>query len=136
MAAAIETIDDLRQQIALLKHQKHEQEQAIKLRFSGLKNTVDTLVGLLPHRDKPNADGTETHHDDWFTLVSRCILPAILNKTLFRKSNMLTKAVVALVSQQAANFINSETVTMLWSKIAPWLNKNANRKKRKQSPAL
>lgn len=54
---------------------------------------------------------------DYLQIVSRLLLPLALNKTLFRHSNFLIKALVGLVSQKAAGYITEGTIMELWHKI-------------------
>ena len=118
MQLPIKTIADLRIEISRLKSVEKEQGAAIHKRFSSPSALLSTIFSLFPKSN--NAEGEKTggfFEEDFFGLISRFLLPFTLNKTLFRNSNFITKAVVGLVSQKAAHFITEESVIGLWDKI-------------------
>jgi hypothetical protein len=122
----INNIDDLRDEIARLKAQKNVQEAAIKEHFASPKAIFQTL--LAPFK---GSDIKESlfNHEDILSLVSRFFLPFALNKTFFRKSNFLIKALVGLVSQKASGFITQDNVTSIWDKIKSFIpSRKANKK--------
>jgi len=45
-------------------------------------------------------------------------LPLALNKTIFKNSNFLVKALVGLVSQKASHYISEDSVGSVWHKVA------------------
>lgn len=53
---------------------------------------------------------------DYVGLLSRILVPFTLNKTLFRNSGFIVKALVGLVSQKASGYISEDSVTTLWDK--------------------
>ncbi len=55
-------------------------------------------------------------HPDIVKLVSRFAIPFTLNKTVFRHSNFLVKALVGLVSQKAAGFVTEDKAESLLTK--------------------
>jgi len=122
MDVPIRNIDTLRSEIARLKDTEREQSIAIGKRFSSLSSVLQTVSSLFP---KPNpATGSKGFFEqDIVSLLSRIILPFTLNKTIFRNSNFLVKALVGIVSQKASKFINEETVALVWDKVKGIFNK-------------
>lgn len=110
----IHNIDELRAEIVQLKHKKKEQELAIKKHFSSPSAIIGTLVSTVKHSD---AAASLFNLDEIIGMVSRLVLPVALNKTIFRKSNFITKAVVAMLSQQASGLINESTIVSVWETI-------------------
>jgi hypothetical protein len=122
MDVPIRNIDTLRSEIARLKDTEREQSIAIGKRFSSLSSVLQTISSLFP---KPNpATGSKGFFEqDFVSLLSRIILPFTLNKTIFRHSNFLVKALVGIVSQKASKFINEDTVALVWDKVKGIFNK-------------
>ncbi len=116
MSAPINNINDLRNEIARLRVVKVQQEEAIKEHFKSPSAVFNTF---FPHFLTPDAKGKPGFFniDDLIGLASRFILPFALNKTLFRSSNFIVKALVGLVSQQASGFINEKNLASAWDKI-------------------
>jgi hypothetical protein len=115
MDVPIKNIDDLRAEILRLKDTEQEQSAAITKRFSSLSSVLLTISSIFPRGNA--AEGTKGFFEqDIVSLLSRIVLPFTLNKTIFRHSNFLVKALVGIVSQKASNFINEETIVNLWDK--------------------
>jgi hypothetical protein len=118
MDLPIRNINDLREEILRLKDVEREKSVALGQRFKSPVAVISTLMTLFP---KPlNADGSKSNSifdQDIVGLISRFILPLALNKTLFRHSNFLVKALVGIVSQKASQFINEDAVSGIWGKI-------------------
>jgi len=118
MDVPIRNISELRGEILRLKQLEHEQSIAIGDRFKNFSSTFSTIASIFQGR--VNADGTRASFfdQDLVGLLSRFVLPFTLNKTLFRNSGFLVKAIVGLVSQKASHFITEDTVTGLWDKVS------------------
>jgi hypothetical protein len=114
MSAPINNITDLRTEIALLQAVKNEQELAIKEHFSSPAAIISTVFSSFSS-DKGKSSLFSS--DDLISLVSRFVLPFALNKTIFRSSNFIVKALVGLVSQKASGFINEKSITSVWDKV-------------------
>ncbi|HZY35792.1 MAG TPA: hypothetical protein VFE53_04045 [Mucilaginibacter sp.] len=113
MDLPIRNIDDLRAEIARLKETEREQSVAIGKRFNSLFSVFSTVASIFPKANP--SEGTKGFFEqDIVSLLSRVILPFVLNKTVFRKSNFLIKALVGVLSQKASDFINEETISHLW----------------------
>ncbi|WP_448701576.1 hypothetical protein ACFGVR_05130 [Mucilaginibacter sp. AW1-3] len=112
MSEPINNITDLRNEIARLKVVKAEQEVAIKQHFSSPSAIISTVFSGFGS----NKEGF-FKADDIISMVSRFVLPFILNKTIFRKSNFIIKTLVGLVSQSASGLINEKNLSSLWDTI-------------------
>jgi len=118
MDLAVKNIDDLRSQIAALKSLEEQQGLAIRQRFNGPVALFSTVLSLFPK--VPNGEGKKENNSftpDIIQLLSSFLLPFTLNKTIFRSSNFIVKALVRLMSQKASRFINESSVSRLWDKI-------------------
>ncbi len=115
MDVPIRNIDDLRAEIGRLQQAEREQSAAIIKRFSSLSSVFSTIISIFPKGNV--SEGTKGFFEqDIVSLLSRVVLPFLLNKTIFRRSNFLVKALVGVISQKASNFINEETLVNLWDK--------------------
>lgn len=118
MDAVIYNIIDLREEINRLKTVKKVQEEAIASHFKSPAALFHTVTSWFTgSASKGNLGGIFGTGQDIVSLVSRFVLPLILNKTLFRSSNFLIKALVGIVSQQASGFINEKSVISVWDKV-------------------
>ncbi|PTQ99632.1 hypothetical protein C8P68_102459 [Mucilaginibacter yixingensis] len=128
--ASITNIQDLQAEIARLTVAQKEQGEALGKRFSSPGHTFSTLMTLFPKA----ADGMQVGKilgQDIVGLLSRIALPFALNKTLFRKSNFLTKTLVGLVSQKASHFINEASVSSAWHNLMGLFSKKDKKSKPK-----
>lgn len=128
MSEPIKNINDLRSEIARLRVVKHEQEAAIKEHFSSPSAIINTVYMTFSGGAKDKASFFKA--DDIISLVSRFVLPFALNKTIFRSSNFIVKAIVGVLSQSASGFINEKTIASVWDKLKAiipqkWTKKNA-----------
>ncbi|EHQ25770.1 hypothetical protein [Mucilaginibacter paludis] len=117
-AAMIRNIGDLKSEIIKLKQEKTEQEAVIKQHFSSPRAILGTVTALFS-RSK-NSEGEHKAGlpgQDLAGWLSRIILPFTLNKTLFRRSNFMVKALVGLLSQKASGLVNDQSVASFWDKI-------------------
>jgi hypothetical protein len=107
---------DLRQEIIRLKGVEEEQSLALKARFSSPVAVLTTLYSLFP-----KANNGENKHNifnqDFVSIISRFLIPLTLNKTLFKNSGFIIKALVGLVSQKASGYINEDSVVGVWDKV-------------------
>ncbi|CAN5168046.1 hypothetical protein BH09BAC6_BH09BAC6_00760 [soil metagenome] len=132
MDLPIRNIGDLRSEIMRLKGVEQDQSVALKARFSSPSAIFGTIFSLFPKSAGPGGEKSAGLFDqDFVGLISRFVLPLALNKTLFRHSNFLVKALVGLVSQKASNYISEDAVVSVWDKIKSLFNKT---KKGKDTP--
>jgi len=117
---SINSASDLQAEMARLRLLRDEQGAAIEARFSSPSAIFSTIYSLFSKGDgsKGNILG-----QDLFGILSRILLPLVLNKTLFRNSNFLIKGLVGLVSQKASHFITEDNVMGLWNKITELFEK-------------
>jgi hypothetical protein len=116
MDVPIRNIDALRSEIARLRESEKQQSVAISNRFNSLSSLLSTIGSLFPRANA--ATGSKGFFEqDIVSLLSRIVLPFALNKTIFKHSNFLVKALVGVVSQKASKFINEETITFVWDKV-------------------
>jgi len=123
MDSPIRNISDLRGEIYRLKDLEQEQSIAIGQRFKNFSSTISTLGTLFPRSLSPEGKSTSFFDQDLVGLISRFLLPFTLNKTIFRNSGFLVKAIVGLVSQKASHFISEDTVVGLWDKVKSLFDK-------------
>ena len=124
MDIPIRNISDLREEIVRLKGLEVEQGAAIGQRFRSPGAIFSTVFSIFT--GAPSADGTKSAgfwDQDFVGIISRFVLPFTLNKTLFRNSNFLVKAIVGLVSQKASHFITEDSVVSLWDKVKSLFHK-------------
>ncbi|RYG00559.1 MAG: hypothetical protein EOO07_35300 [Chitinophagaceae bacterium] len=124
MTVSIKNIDDLRSEISRLEFAKEEQSIALKQRFSSPSAIFSSVFSLF---GGPSAVGGMKQ--DFLSMISRFVLPLVLNKTLFKGSNFIVKALVGLVSQKASGFISEDSVTGLFGKAKSLVGNLFNKKK-------
>ena len=117
MDSPIRNISDLQGEIYRLKELQQEQGVAIKRRFRNFSATISTLGTIFPRSITVDGKSSSFFDQDLVGLISRFVLPFTLNKTIFRNSGFLVKALVGLVSQKASHFISEDTVVGLWDKV-------------------
>ena len=136
MDVVIMNVHDLKSEITRLKILKDVQEKAIGDHFKSPAAIFHTITSIFKG-SSPSSDGKGVlgdlgsifGHPDMISLLSRVVVPFILNKTLFRKSNFIIKTIVSLVSQRAASFINEKSAMSVWDKIKSFIpTKKAPRK--------
>ena len=121
----INNVDDLRAEIARLRLLKNEQGKALGKRFSSPMTALATLYSIFP---KSEGSKEGFLHQDIFGIISRILLPFTLNKTIFRNSNFIVKALVGLISQKASHLVTEDKVVGVWDKLKSLFSK----KKEKQ----
>ncbi|MEO6521822.1 MAG: hypothetical protein ABIN91_09090 [Mucilaginibacter sp.] len=137
MDAVIYNISDLKEEIERLKASKRLQETAIKSHFNSPGAIFHTITSLFKHNQAPGeSSGLFGAGQDMVSLISRFVLPFILNKTLFRSSNFIIKTAVGLLSQKASGFINEKSVTSVWDKIRSVIPNLIHKNKKPAKPAV
>lgn len=114
---SIRSREDLRAEILRLEDKSREQGSAIGAHFRSPGAVFSTVFSLFSNKSKEQdeKDGG-IMSQDFVGLISRFVLPLVLNKTIFRNSNFIIKAIVGLVSQKASHFISEESLAELWHK--------------------
>jgi hypothetical protein len=137
MDAVIYNISDLKEEIERLKASKKIQEEAIKSHFNSPGAIFHTVTSLFKHKGAAGESSSLFGAgQDIVSLISRFVLPFVLNKTLFRSSNFIIKAMVGLLSQQASGFINEKSVTSVWDKIKSVIPNLIHKKNKPAKPAV
>ena len=117
MELIINNIDDLRNEIVLLKEAEQQQSAAIGQHFKSPGAVLSTIGSLFFNsRGGEGGQGSNIFDQDLVGLISRIVLPFTLNKTVFRHSGFLVKTLVSIVSQRASRFITEDGVLSLWDK--------------------
>lgn len=111
----INNVTDLKVRIALLQARKEEQEYTLKQHFSSPSAIIKTL--FLPASKTANLTNAIFNPGELIGLISRFVLPFALNRTIFKHSNFIIKALVGLVSQKASGYINPENIASLWDSV-------------------
>lgn len=132
MNTLIRNSTDLRAEIFRLQQQKLEKELSLKHHFSSPAAIFSTVISLLSGNSKHDENAPK---QDWVGFLSRFILPLTLNKTLFKGSGFLVKAIVGLASQKASTYISGDAVSGLWDK-AKGLVGGLFHKKAKTTPSF
>jgi hypothetical protein len=131
METPIKNIGDLRMEIYRLKGLEQEQSIALARRFNSPSALFSTIISLFSSHTGPGGEKTGSFFEqDLFGLLSRILLPLTLNKTLFRNSNFVIKALVGVLSQKASHFINEDSIAVVWDKIKSLLH----RKDKEETP--
>jgi hypothetical protein len=110
---SINNVGDLKAEIIRLRQLRVEQGTAIQARFSSPSAIYHTIGSLFPKSAGKNG----IFNQDIFGLLSRILLPLTLNKTIFRNSNFIVKALVGYLSQKASHFVNEDKVVGVWDKV-------------------
>ncbi|MDB5145270.1 MAG: hypothetical protein JWQ66_3983 [Mucilaginibacter sp.] len=111
---SINNAEDLKAEIARLRILNEEKGDALKARFRSPMVAISTLFTIFPEGAGSKYD---IFHQDFLGVISRILLPLTLNKTLFRNSNFVVKALVGFLSQKASHFISEDSVAGLWGKV-------------------
>jgi len=114
----IRTSRDLKAEIFRLEELSKHQGATLRSHFSSPGAIFSTIYSMF---SKPSTAEDEKSggifSQDFLGLISRFVLPLALNKTIFKNSNFLVKALVGLVSQKASHYINEDSVGGVWHKI-------------------
>jgi hypothetical protein len=123
---------DLKDEIARLKGLEQQQADQLKQHFSSPGAIFSTITGLFSgsseNKDEKN---TSLFNQDFIGLISRIVLPIALNKTLFKNSGFIVKAIVGLLSQKASSYITGDAVGGIWGKLKSTFEENVT-----QNPAV
>ena len=135
----IKNLDDLRLEIVRLNTLAKAQESYLSDQYQLFSDKVaaparfvKSLVTWVPGAnfakglfDKSNKD------EDWLSKALRIGLPVILNRFFLRKAGFIKRALVTLLSQQAAGALNQDTLVGLISKVADFIRPPRRRKRAK-----
>ncbi len=130
----INNIDDLKSEIARLEIAETQQSAALRQRISSPSALFAAVLSIFPKSATlDGAASSKFFNQDFVGLISRFLLPFTLNKTIFRNSNFITKALISVLSQKASSYINEDSVGGIWSKIKSVVGRIG---KKKPEPAV
>jgi len=131
----ITNIQELKAEIARLRMLEGDQKMVLQQRLNSPAAIFHSLMTVFPKKAAGirNA-GPGILHPDFLRMISRVVIPFMLNKTLFRKSNFLVKMLVSLVSQKAAGMVSEPTAEILLTKFKD-AYKSLTQKKQKSKTA-
>ncbi|MFD2872551.1 hypothetical protein ACFS5N_08740 [Mucilaginibacter ximonensis] len=107
---------DLKNEIYRLQGLEREKGLELKARFSGPGAIFHTIFSLFGRHEQTDEKDGGIFKQDFLGVLSRFALPFALNKTLFRNSNFIIKAIVGLISQKASHYISEDSVESVWDK--------------------
>jgi hypothetical protein len=116
MDATIKNAWDLKEEIVRLRALEKVQGAAIQQHFSSPAAIFSTVYSLFPKGGSGGENKSNIFNQDFVSIISRFLIPLTLNKTLFKNSGFLVKALVGLVSQKASGYVNEESVGTIWDK--------------------
>jgi hypothetical protein len=117
---------DLKNEILRLQGLEIEQSAALRQRFSSPGAIFSSIFSIFKTGEAGGDKDGGVFNQDFLGVISRFILPFTLNKTLFRNSNFLVKALVGLVSQKASHYISEDSVEGVWDKAKALFGKVAH----------
>ncbi len=133
----INSMDDLRSEIIRLTAEVEERELSIQQDVNHFVEQVRMPLYLLKKVSSwftGEKGGKEPISGDWVSTIAQLGFPYLLNSIFFKKSGIILKALIALVSQQAVKSVNLETVTTWIEKISHWIKKEGKKKEQEVEP--
>ncbi len=126
MAVLIKNSEDLKDEIARLKGLEQQQAGQLKQHFSSPGAILSTIMSLFSSSKEDNKEdkNASLFDQDFIGLLSRIVLPIALNKTVFKNSGFIMKALVGILSQKASHYINEDSVGGVWDKIKSAFEEN------------
>lgn len=125
----IKNLNDLRAEITRLNALAREQERylgeqyrlfndkiAAPMRF--VRSIADWIPGAGVAR---GLFAGRKEGEDWVSRLLRIGLPVVLNRTFLRHSGLFKRALVTLLSSQAAGTLNKDRIAAIVSKLAAWI---------------
>lgn len=137
MREKIENINDLRAEIERLSLIRSELETDLKVEVAKITTKIKAPLALLSKLNDFFGIGKakKGEGEDWVSSIFRIGLPLVMNKFVFPKSGFITKAFLALISQNAAKAINKDFMANIIEKINNWINKSRERGKKEPEMA-
>ena len=105
--------EELKAEIVRLRNIDRKQETALAARVSSPGAIIASAMTLS---QTSKANKTLAAKPDYLQVGARVLLPVILNKTVFRKSNFVVKFLVGLISQKAAKMVTQDNIKSLFIK--------------------
>lgn len=122
----IKNLNDLRLEIVRLKALGREQEDYLNDQYKLFNNKlaaparfIKSLSSWVPGVDlAKNLFAKGPKDEDWLNRALRIGLPVVLNRFFLRKAGFVKRALVTLLSQQAASALNKDRLAMVIRKLA------------------
>lgn len=141
----INSLQDLKLEIARLNIRRREQEAYLTDQYDLLKVKIDTPFRLIRRvtshipgagmfRGVSSSIGkaVQSKDADWLTRVLQIGAPIVLNSTLLRKTGWLKKAMVLLASETAVGQVNQQKISGLVDKITTFIKPKKKKRKKKE----
>ncbi|MGK6350741.1 hypothetical protein [Parapedobacter sp. DT-150] len=133
----IKNLSDLKMEIVRLKALSKEQERYLGDQYRLFNEKVaaparffKSVVSWVPGTAYAKGLFTQgTKDDDWLSRLLRIGLPLILNRFVLRRAGFFKRALVTLLSQQAAGAINKDRLITLINKVTDFVSPSKNRKR-------
>jgi len=131
-------LDELRLEIARLKTLAKAQEDYLSDQYQLFNDKVGapirfvkSLVSWVPGANLAKGLFTQGNKDeDWLSKSLRIGLPVILNRLFLRKAGFIKRALVTLLSQQAAGVVNKDMIANVIGKVAHFVRPSATKRKK------
>ena len=128
MEPTIKNSWQLREEIIRLKGLEEVQAAALKARVSSPAAIFSTVYSMFSGNGNHSGENrSNIFNQDFVSIISRFLIPLTLNKTLFKNSGFLVKALVGLVSQKASGFVNEDSVVGVWDKVKGLFTKKSDK---------
>ena len=123
----IRTLDDLHAEVQRLKTDYTQRGEMIKV---DAKTYVQqfTLGGLIKKYATPSGFLKFDEKTNISSKIMSVVLPLILNKTIFRGSGIITKALGALVSGKVGQSLDAESLSGIFNMVKSFFNKKDKKK--------
>ncbi|MBE7176677.1 MAG: hypothetical protein INR69_09750 [Mucilaginibacter polytrichastri] len=130
MSVVIQNRADLKAEIARLEGRKTDLELKLKKQLNSPANIFAAAVQLFKGSNTDSSKFSELFKaQDLYGVIARFAMPLLLNKTLFRRSNFIVKAIVTMVSQKASGAISKNKIQHFADKITGIFKKKAKKPK-------
>lgn len=132
----IKNLNDLRLEIARLKVLAKEQESYLSDQYHLFNDKLaaparfaKSLISWIPGADLAKGLFTKGKKDeDWLSKALRIGLPVVLNRLFLRRAGFVKRALITVLSQQAAGALNKDRISEAITKIADFIRPAKRRK--------
>lgn len=133
----IRNLGELRLEIVRLKALAAEQERYLNDQYQLFNEKIaapvrflNSLSTWLPGAGLAKGLFTKGKKDeDWLSKALRIGLPVILNRFFLRKAGFIKRALLTLLSQQAAGAVNKDNISSVINKVSDFIRPSKGRRK-------
>lgn len=111
MEKNFKNLAELQAEIEVLKVRQFQQEEFIKDSFKRPMAVYHSIKRLMNTANTRTNNGLDFIKHDLISGVSRLVLPAIMNGVFFKRSNVIIKSLVWILSQNMAKKVDGEAIT-------------------------